>query len=501
MAEVAVAQTCSAQASRPRWPAATTAVILTLLAIPACRGLVSLLPYRGVLIISLGIALIVVSGVGLVVATGRQQFPFALSIYWAWSFVFVGVMPAYQLMGSTLPWGGRFANDYLAWAQMALLIGHLAVIVGFSLAARGRTRARLPRATGSPGAVKAMVRTPSVSWVVALLVSQVAAGVLFTALMGPGAMSSGKAAFQSRLLQVADIPGGATLYFLATASAVVVAPAALLLRRRGLRVPGVLVASGLLVGFVVTNPLIGSRFLTGSFLIALAGVVLSGRSLERLLPVGAAVALITIFPSLDLWRGISGGAQSIVVTSPVEAAAGQDFDAFEMLVRALFVRDMDLAALPSPVVMVLAAVLRWVPFAGDIFAGNASGSAVAAATGMSFRNVSMPLWGEGYLMAGPLGTFVVMGLLGAWMGIVGTTRTGKTEEEEQRSLLAGLSDASTGALLFILLRGSMYEVLDYLLLAVVMTAILRATSRTELAGLPQQVPRERDGTRTGRAVA
>lgn len=70
MAEVAVAQTCSAQASRPRWPAATTAVILTLLAIPACRGLVSLLPYRGVLVISLGIALIVVSGVGLVVTPG-----------------------------------------------------------------------------------------------------------------------------------------------------------------------------------------------------------------------------------------------------------------------------------------------------------------------------------------------------------------------------------------------------------------------------------------------
>jgi hypothetical protein len=189
-----------------------------------------------------------------------------------------------------------------------------------------------------------------------------------------------------------------------------------------------------------------------------------------------------------------------VVTSPIEAAAGQDFDAFEMLVRAVFVHDMDLAVLPSPVVTVLAALLRWVPFAGDIFAGNASGSAVAAATGLSFRNVSMPLWGEGYLMAGPLGTFIVMGLLGAWMGIVGTTRTGQTEGEEQSALLAGLSDASTGALLFILLRGSMYEVLDYLLLAVVMTAILRATSRTEVVRLVQEVGHARGGTRTGRAV-
>lgn len=89
--------------------------------------------------------------------------------------------------------------------------------------------------------------------------------------------------------------------------------------------------------------------------------------------------------------------------------------------------------------------------------GDISGKAVASASGMGWINVSMPLWGEAHLVGGrPLVavTFVALG----WL-------LRSTGDHGNDSLFGILVQAPTAALLFIVLRGSLYEVLGYLILA------------------------------------
>ena len=79
---------------------------------------------------------------------------------------------------------------------------------------------------------------------------------------------------------------------------------------------------------------------------------------------------------------------------------------------------------------------------------------------MTFTNVSMPLQGEGYLLGGVGGTVGVCGLMGLWLQWLRRGSTGRS------GWTPGPTDAATGALLFIVLRGSVMSVLDYLLAAV-----------------------------------
>lgn len=393
-------------------------------------------------------------------------------IYWMWSYVFLGLAPAYQAAAGLYPWLLITDERTLVRTLQAVLLGHAAVT--FAGAVRRRRRAARQEPELDPG------RRATVLTIHYLLVAQIVTALAFAAAMGPGALTGGRGAFQGRLLAVAQLPGGGSLYFLAVALSVTAPAVALAARRLGAPVGVGLLVTATAAGAIVTNPLIGSRFLTGAFLVSVLGAALVGRPVGRMLPAAFAVLLILVFPSLDLWRGDGTGASSLAVSSPAQSLVTFDFDAFEMLQRAVMTHDGRGAVLVDPLLVVVAPVVRWVPVLSDLVAGSASGPRVAEATGMTYQNVSMPMWGEGYLIAGPVGVVLVLTLLGAWLGRLRVSAGGRS--------LVQLLDAPTAALMFIVLRGSLYEVLGYLLFVVGLYLVLRRTQRPP-SGAPQAAVR------------
>lgn len=349
-----------------------------------------------------------------------------------------------------------------------MLLGYVVAIVVFIVVSK-YARHRVfspprPADTGTP----LQRATTTMMWVHAAICA------LFLALMG-SAMFSGRAAFSARLVEISAIPGMGTAYFLSSAGAIIVPAMAITIRKMGVAVSPVVVGLSAVVSFLVTNPLIGSRFLTGSFLVALTAALLT-RTARRWLPAGVVLLFVTVFPTLDLLRGDGTGATHIEVTDPSTTLTSLDFDAFEMLYRAVSLNGQSAHGLPTAGELLLAPLLRWLPILSDTVQGNATGPVVARSTGMGFTNVSMPLWGEAFFIGSWLGVIAGFAIVGV---VIAATR-------RPASLAGVLIEVPITALLFILLRGSLYEVLGYVLLAVLVAWWLSRVGRRS-AEVPQRV--------------
>ena len=376
-------------------------------------------------------------------AVATRPFNFAWAMYWAWSFVFLGLAPAYQLSGGAFPWGAQFQKEHLVVAQVVIIVGHAAVAAGFFGSRWLRTLSSgSGRAAFHDGARLRRGMT-------VLLVGHIGMVAAFTLIMGP-ALISGRARFSAQLIANGTIPGFGTLYFLANAGAIILPAMAIILRKAGVGIPRAVVIASVAASFIATNPLIGSRFLTGSFLVALVGAAV-GEGTRRWIPLGMVLAFVTVFPTLDLLRGDNTGASRVQIATPAENLSSFDFDAFEMLTRATIAADSPVESV-SNFDLLIAPFLRWVPGLSEMVTGNASGSVVAEMTGMTYTNVSMPLWAESYLVGGWGWLTVVMLAVGLIMARSGASPMGR------------LLDAPLAALFMIVLRGSLYEVLGYVML-------------------------------------
>ena len=430
--------------------------------------------------------LLIVSGAMTCQTATAAHHRLAWSTYWAWSFTFVAMATSYQLSVNALPWGGKFSSATIATAMAIVLTGHAAGIFGFVMGGRARGL-RVPSRGPTDLSLALCRRTRR--QLTAILAIHVGIAATFATLMGP-AIVSGRAAFSHRLTSLTEVvPGFGSAYFLSVGGAIVLPATAIALRRRGLRVPIGLVAASVATSAVVTNPLIGSRFLTGSFLVAVTGAF-ANEYWRRWIPLGLVVGFVTVFPSLDILRGNTSGSAGIAVTAPADALVNFDYDAFEMLVREVSTGGQFSSQLPTTVDLLVAPFLRWIPILSDTVAGDASGSAVATATGMGFTNVSMPLWGEAHLVGGWLGVVVAFAALGYFLYRVA---------DNDRGIFGLVSDAPVAALMVIVLRGSLYEVLGYLILAASIGWWLDRIYRSEAVEFAdEQTARIRQAGRTPR---
>jgi hypothetical protein len=402
------------------------------------------------------------------VAARRIDVPFC--IYWAWNFVFLGMAPTYQVANQSFPWKAHLAEETIISSLRLVLLGHAAFFVAY-IYCRGRElHQRTPGGnTRTPGSVNRLLARISVLYCVVAL--------MFIALMG-GSLYNARSAFRDQVLAISQLPLGGTLYFVVTAGAIAVPSALIAARRAGSQLSLLTVAAPFVLAAVVTNPLLGSRFLTGSFLVSVSIAAFYGRPILRMIPVASIVLLTVLFPTLDVLRGDSSSSEGVKALDPSTSVQTYDFDAFEMLAREVTVADTARSSVPSSVHMALAPVLRWVPVAARPFIGDSGGAVVAETTGMQYTNVSMPLQGEGHLIAGTLGAALLMGGLGAWVGVSSTSRRGRGDAIGASSITntqfaTRVCAPATGALLFIVLRGSLYEVLAYLLLVLALYMTLR----------------------------
>jgi hypothetical protein len=404
----------------------------------------------------------------LCVAVRRRTLNLPECIVWCWSFVFMGMAPAYQLATGHFPWKGRFSPAEIAYAEVVLLLGAIGALLAMSLKRRSMTRrsarpARtVPEPAGGNGGRAAHSRSQrSLSGLVRPLnlvaVCYILSGTVFILLMGRSLYQE-RSIFRDRVLDIANLPFGGTLYFVATAGAICVPSALVAAKVAGVPLRILPVIAAVAVGAVATNPLLGSRFLTGSFLVALLAALWAKRQLLRFVPALSVLLLVVLFPTVDVLRGDGTGSREIKLASPEQSLLTPSFDAFEMLVRAVNLSARQMDALPSRVDLAVAPVLKWVPILSRPYIGVASGDAVAKVTDMRYTNVSMPLWGEGHLLGGVAGSVIVLGALGYLVAAFGASRG------YEGPLAGAITAPACAALLFIVLRGSLYEVWGYMAL-------------------------------------
>ena len=410
--------------------------------------------------------LIIIPAIALLFSVTSSRHSMAASMYWTWSLIFAGLAVSYQLAIGRFPWGGVLQAEDIYIAQRVLILGHVCVLLAFFVAGRfTKETAEQPAAplTGQHPKLQSAATT--------VLLGHAGIAAVFAALMGSG-LFSGRFAFQGAIASNGGIPGFATIMFLAQAGAVIVPTVGIVLRRAGAKIPSGVLLVSVAASAYVTNPFIGSRFLTGAFLVAFVAAIASHRA-RRWLPVGMVLAFVTIFPTLDLLRGDGTGATEVKLSEPSETLTTFDYDAFEMLVREVSIQGEMPAGVPTTGELLIAPFLRFIPFISPLVEGDASGPAVAAVTGMPFFNVSMPLWGEAHLMGSWAGVAVVFLALGVMLARTRSFTGGRG------GIFGMLIEIPLSAMLFIILRGSLYEVLGYLLLAVTVAAVLAQKHRRD----------------------
>ena len=225
-----------------------------------------------------------VSFVMLLVTVHSEVFSLAQSLAWAWCLVFMGLAPAYQLGEHHWPWLGNFEDGLVARAAWLSVAGMVSLaVMSWRRSLRGTPGAQGPP---SPQALKV-----THLWLRRLQYLQLLMTAAFVAIIGVRALTGGREAFKDALAQAQLIPGVATSFFLSTSLGIVVPAAAIYLHRQHAVGSRALLWATVLAGFAATNPLVGSRFLTGSYLVSVIGAWLVGRPSQRLLPLGGRVAI------------------------------------------------------------------------------------------------------------------------------------------------------------------------------------------------------------------
>lgn len=172
----------------------------------------------------------------------------------------------------------------------------------------------------------------------------------------------------------------------------------------------------LAVAGMATSPMGNSRFWFGTVII---GVVTSLRSAHTksgraAVVIGVLVALVVVFPYADLYRRDNTTLQLQAISAPLEQKL--DYDAASQVTNGMHARD-DLG-LRTNGRQLLGAALILVPRA--IWSGkpDATGTIIAEANGFYFTHMSSPLWIEGYIDFGLLGTVGLLFAAGSLSGYV-----------------------------------------------------------------------------------
>lgn len=439
---------------------------------------------------ALALTVAVTAAAALIQSVTSRGFSLAVSVFWLWSYVFLGLAPLYQLGTGIFPWLGEFSDATVTTALTIVLLGSATAYLATALTYRYKLRREYRQLALVPPVAKTRSLQNVLTVVLALYV---AAAILFILVTG-SALFEGKAAFQLQLVANGAIPGSGTLFFFSTAGAIALPAIAIVCKRNGVNLSWPLLVAVTVLGFIVTNPLTGSRFLTGSFLLALVASLLVRTELIRYMPAGIGVVFVTLFPSLDLARGDGTGSEALAVAPPSATLVTFDFDSFEMLLREVNASGIFSSQSIERIDLLIAPFLRWIPFLSDSVQGNASGPVVARLTGMTYTNVSMPLWGESHLIGGMLGIALAFALLGLIFGLMRPSTVPTALRPTGPINLA--VDAPVAALLFIFLRGSLYEVTGYLVFALGITALLWGVFKWEnqRASIPAIQPDHRPRT-------
>lgn len=393
----------------------------------------------------------------------------------AFVYVFFGIAPLAQIGAGSLRWVLVSSPDLLATAAAICAVGvfsfDLALFTTTSLWHQG-TNSRTSGIT-APG-------NPWDRGLTFLALLSVVSIAVFVAIGGlPLVLSS------REQMNAVMCPAGTDLANCGILFAVVRVPPAMLailaacglaVRSRSLR-RWCLLLGGIGL-FLTANPVSTARFWFGAVAVGLVGVTLARMLLGRiilwsLLP----AALLLVFPTLSFGRA-AGWSASLSV-DPTAVVQSEDYDAFQEIVNGVVYTQLygmqDGQQLAT-------SLLFFVPRSIWPDKGQATGELVSRSLGLLYNtNVSAPLWEEGFVDFGLLGTVVLLASTGVLVGVL----TNIARDLGPRGLLVGALLPTLAGYAIFLLRGALLPAIGPLVVIAAVTMTLRwlGPNGSELRGV------------------
>lgn len=406
-------------------------------------------------LLTYGLVLVSAFRMGAVLGAGSQRF--IELTFWLYVYVFAGLAPLAQMTLDEYFWPGVYGATAKFTAALITVVGVAAWQVGHSQA--------------DGGTLMAARRSISQRRVLVLALVSIPTSALGILLIGYSAFFTSRESL-SRSLEQATGGDGLALGQLLLVLTVVPPTAALCLLLLGRGVPGwryspatkFLMFLLFCLVIVVGNPVSNARFVAGAIWLALFIAFVRPRTANGFRLTGVALILMTllVFPLADAFR-LDDTGRDEVVTFDQEMLTGGDYDAFQQTMNGWrLVADEGHSFGRQIAGGILVAVPRQIWSEKP----EASGVVIAENAGYEFRNLSSPIFVEGYLDFGWIG----VGLVGAVLGLL-AGRLDRRWIARQRGPIAALVPFVAGYQI-IILRGSLQAVVQFLMVWVLVTFLV-----------------------------
>ncbi len=411
------------------------------------------------------LAVMVVAGWCLagILASGRPVL--YATVAWAFTYIFMGAIPVAQILSNQFPTTTpRIAEYMVGPAGQAVAVGVAAMALGMGLS-RGRAARSLLTREVAGGRTFALVALTYAF--VAYSLSKTGVAPLFES---RDALLFARNSAWRDTATVAVMTGASLALPLVSVHALVRLRDQQ--RARGDRARhGIALTAMTLTLLVTINPISSPRITFGTALLSLAVAFGAFRTKNRtrLMVASIVVGLVVVFPAADAFRRDQAQVTAIDVQSLVTKG---DYDAFAQMTNTMLYVDR---YGDTDWRQAAGVVTFWVPRSLWPDKPTDTGAYLARFRGYEFRNLSEPLWGEGYINGGWIGLAVVMGGFGYLAGrgdrrILRSARAGRAP---------GILDAILPFYSVIILRGSLLQATAGLaVLAVTAWAVTRPTSAT-----------------------
>jgi oligosaccharide repeat unit polymerase len=338
----------------------------------------------------------------------KPDVDFVLAAFYLFVFIWMALAPLTQLVMRQGPLAYDFNVPNYVTGLLIVLAGVVAYEIGRVLARRGTSKQTVVRAS-----TRVIVSSRY------LMVSTLLGLPLVIALVyyigGPSTLFTSRFAFSAAVFGEGDSKATGAI----TNAVLLVVPFVLAFLwliaaqqwERLTPVQWLLLVACNLLNVAINNPLAQSRFWVATVYLSLAAVLFARRwsNFPRIAIAASLFFLVVLFPFSDVFRYTDGSRQFHVEDPVAQLALKGDFDAFPQLAQTIEwvqVNGLQLGHQLAGSLGFFVPRSIWADKAVD------TGTLLGASAGLGNVNLSAPLWAEGYIDFGLLGTVLYLGVLG-----------------------------------------------------------------------------------------
>lgn len=391
------------------------------------------------------------------------------AVVWLFAYIFLGLAPLVQLLSGDTP--GTTPNvhrDLDVETVIVITIGAAGLIIGSTLASFRRL------SVVDPGVLRAGQFSPRRAGILAILAVCFAAYFLIR--VGAAVFGTREDLTSATASLAADSLTRVILVAVVVMSLLVSAAVAIRRLRSDIKPsrPQVALAIFLaIVTLVCVNPLSSPRYLFGTVAVGLLAAVGMFETVvrTRVTILSALLALVLLFPLLNVFRYNNEADTGVVLDNPLTALTSPDFDSFNQINNTLLYVDSNGITWGR---QALGVALFWVPRALWPDKPLDTGILIANFRGYATTNLSAPLWAEEYINGGL--AFVLVAMIG--LGWLLRRLDSRLDTAVKSGSGPPVLDCILPFYMLLLLRGSLLQAMSYLVVLVICVAFVGAFGRS-----------------------